>query len=387
MTWTVALASSWTLTLSAQQGSGASTDDSSTLSKLRDFAQSHEEPDQGDGYHLTKHWAVAFGDIIPGEGISIGPALSDRFSDGSYGQLKVEYSDRQFALAQARYDSHWWLDHRLAFTTRLRWVDAPSLSFYRIGPRSPLDFGDFTERHTEASLHLLARPVPKLSITLGGGAERYAVGGGTLRANEDESLLSIPPLPGLSSRDWFTHLSAGATLDSRKPTSEYSRTGGVISVQADKYRAWHGPYSFHQVQGTAERLASTFDGRGIVDALATVWISTPSSGGQVPFFLMPTLGGGDYLEGYRLYRFRDRDAALVRGEYRWAVHSYIDLAAAYELGQVAPRAGAFAIDSIRRSVAAGVRVHSATATLFTFDLAHSREGFEVAVNVGLSPGR
>ena len=97
------------------------------------------------------------------------------------------------------------------------------------------------------------------------------------------------------------------------------------------------------------------------------------------FFLMPTLGGASYLMGYPSYRFRDRHALALRGEYRWAVHKMIDVAGAYEAGKVAPRVGDLGLSSDFQSVAAGVRVHTKTSSLVNLDLAHSREGFRFVI--------
>ena len=72
---------------------------------------SAKEPDQGGGIHFTEHMAVVFGGIKQGSGMAIGPALSHKFGDGSYAQLKAVYSIRHFRLLQARYDSRrFWRD-------------------------------------------------------------------------------------------------------------------------------------------------------------------------------------------------------------------------------------------------------------------------------------
>ena len=71
----------------------------------------------------------------------------------------------------------------------------------------------------------------------------------------------------------------------------------------------------------AQQLVPTFGGRGVARRCRRApGCRSRSERARVPFFLMPTLGGGDYLRAYPTYRFRDRHALLLRGEYRWAVH-------------------------------------------------------------------
>jgi len=57
-----------------------------------------------------------------------------------------------------------------------------------------------------------------------------------------------------------------------------------------------------------------------------VALSQTGSGNEVPFYLMPTLGGASTLHAYSDYRFRDRNAASVGAEYRWPVVRVMDAA-------------------------------------------------------------
>jgi hemolysin activation/secretion protein len=104
---------------------------------------------------------------------------------------------------------------------------------------------------------------------------------------------------------------------------------------------------------------------------------------EVPVFLMATLGGGDYLRGYSSYRFRDRNAALLQTEYRYAVHKMVDVAFLYETGTVAPAAGKLNVNHLEHSVAGGIRLHTKTSGLLRMDLAHGRDGWKIAFGVGI----
>lgn len=337
------------------------------------------EVDQADGIHLTRHFAVVFGDIKPGEGVAGGAAVSRKFDNGGFAQLKGEYSTRRFSLAQLRYDSPKW-GRRVWFTTRARWQNAPELEVYQLGSNSPLGSVVYSEQRSELSGTGVLRITAHARLEAGAGAEHYAINGGALLPPTEESLPSIPPLPGIGARTWFGHLSVRAVGDWRAPEHEYPRSGTFVSAALDDQRDWqHHDFSFQAVNGVAEQLVPSFGGRGVADITATAWLTRPVTGSRVPFFLMPTLGGGDSLEGYRLYRFRDRDAILLRAEYRWTVQQFIDIAGVYEVGTVAPSANAFRVGDLKKSIAAGIRAHTASALVFRLDVAHSHEGF--AINV------
>ena len=66
---------------------------------------------------------------------------------------------------------------------------------------------------------------------------------------------------------------------------------------------------------------------------------------QVPYFLLPSLGSGSTLRGYSSWRFRDRHAVLMSGEFRWIPNRLaLDMALFYDAGMVAA-----AFDATRRS--------------------------------------
>lgn len=364
--------------VSAQQaGSGTPHGSSSTLG---DFVQRHmPEVDQGDGIHLTQHFAVVFGDIMPGEGITGGGAVSQAFANGGFAQLKAEYSTRRFSLVQLRYDSREWR-RRLSVRTRARWENAPELALFQLGPDSSIGRVNYGERRVEVSARGLFRVTRAVRVEAGGAVERYGVTSGELLSGSEEALASVPEGPGLGARTWFQRLTIGVIGDWRTPPLQYPRAGTFVSATLDDYRdTQRRQLSSYRVAGLAEHLVPTFSGRGIVDVTGRVWLTGAARGNDVPFFLMPTLGGGQYLEGYRLNRFRDRDAALLRGEYRWRAHEFVDVAGVYEIGSVARATDAFRAGELKASVAGGVRLHTKHTLVLSLDLAHSHEGFEVDV--------
>ena len=344
-----------------------------------------KEPDQAGGLHFTEHFAVAFGGIKQGSGIALGPAFSNKFNDGGFVQLKAVYSIRKFWVLQARYDTRRFWKDRAITISRLRYYDAPELSLYALGPDSPDARVEYGEKKLEASSVLQLRPTPAGRFSAGFGFERFRVGADPLPVVIVNDQPTEPlPLPGVDIRPRFAHLFGSAGYDTRL-SPDYSRNGRFAEVELHHYHDWNdGLGSFHRVDTSLEQLIPTHGSRGVIGVGLQTFFTFDSGDGTVPFYMMPTLGGGNLLRAFPSYRFRDRDAMLFKGEYRWAVHKMIDVAGIYEAGMVAPRVEALSLSNVEHSYAIGLRAHTEKAALFRFDVAHGREGW--GMRVGFTGG-
>lgn len=343
------------------------------------------DPDQGGGFHFTEHFGVAFGGIKQGSGVALGPAFSTQFSDGGFLQLKAVYSIKQFWVLQARYDTRRFWSDRAILISRLRWYDAPELSLYRLGPDSPNARAEYSERRTDGTTLLMFKPATTIRLNAGFGIERYATGAEPLPVKEGpEALPEAPELPGLGTRPWFAHSFASIAHDTRRSV-DYSRRGHNAEIGLHDYHDWKtGQDSFRRLETALQQLIPTHDERGVIDVSVRTWFTDGKDQGSVPFFLMPTLGGGDLLRAFPSYRFRDRNAWLIKGEYRWAVHKMLDVAGLYEAGKVGPRVKDLDFEDVAHSFGVGIRAHSEKASLFRADLAHGRDGW--GFRVGFTAG-
>ena len=119
----------------------------------------------------------------------------------------------------------------------------------------------------------------------------------------------------------------------------YPTSGGVYRVGLTTFHDLDGSgQSFRRVDADATQYVPLFHRNWIVAVRGRVALSQTGAGNEMPFYLMPTLGGGNTLRGYNDYRFRDRNAALVSAEYRWPVFRMMDAALFADAGSVAPTA-------------------------------------------------
>jgi hypothetical protein len=349
--------------------------------------------DRGGGLHITKVFAIVFGGIKQGSSMAVGPAVSHEFDNGGFAQVKGVYSIRHFKLVQARLDSGPLLHHRAMVSTRVRWQDAPELSLYALGPDSSQARAEYGERKAEWSGFIRYGLAQHLTATGGSGFERYAIDAGFLDFTEDEHLGVVPDEPGLATRPWFVHSYGSIVFDTRL-SPDFSRTGTALMGTAHDYHDMHdGHGSFHGYEAGIAHLfpmvrtdpRDPAGWKGALGLAARAWLTDSGQGSTVPFFLMPTLGGGDFLRGYASYRFRDRNALTLSAEYCWAVHPMVDLAALYEAGSVAPTLHRLGSD-IAQSAGGGVRVHTRTAGLLSLDLARGRDGVQFSIGFSIAGG-
>jgi outer membrane translocation and assembly module TamA len=106
-------------------------------------------------------------------------------------------------------------------------------------------------------------------------------------------------------------------------------------------------------------------------ALATV--TDIDDGDVVPYFLLPSLGGGSTLRGYPDFRFRDRHRLAMNAEVRWTPARFLDMAVFYDTGKVAARRADLDLDGLHDSVGIGLRVAGPKGYAFRVEVAHSRE--------------
>lgn len=112
-------------------------------------------------------------------------------------------------------------------------------------------------------------------------------------------------------------------------------------------------------------------------------------GKTIPFFRLGGLGGNDLMRGYRPVRFRDKDLLFAGVEYRYPIHSGIDVIATWEEGRVFNDViHDFETRGFKYSYGAGMRIHSRSGGLVTsFEFAKSEEQFRFVLGLNTELGR
>ena len=144
-------------------------------------------------------------------------------------------------------------------------------------------------------------------------------------------------LPGLGAKTTYLHSQGTVGFDWRTSPG-YSRRGGFYGVTLHDYTD-----SDKAVRLPAGRLRSDpalSDPARSLGHLASRPGARPTfnkSDQQIPFFMLPSVGGGSTLRGFSSWRFRDRNSLLLQAEWRIMVNRFLDTAVFYDAGKVTAR--------------------------------------------------
>ena len=254
--------------------------------------------------------------------------------------------------------------------------DYPQEDFFGLGPAS-LRFNqtDYRLRSTMVGTRAALRPAPIVAI--GGGVEYInpRVSNGT-----DDSLPSIAlrfdesTAPGITGQPNYVRSIAFAEVDWRQPIN--ARKGGWYRAEWSHFDDRNGMgYSFDRFDVDVRQFVSFLSERRVIVGRVAGSTSEVSSGQQMPFYLMPTLGGNDSLRGFRDYRFRGPHALLLQGEYRFEVWSGLDAALFMDAGKVAMQRSDLNFKHLESDYGFGFRFNTDNGIIVRVDAAFgSRDG-------------
>lgn len=313
------------------------------------------------------HWKL--GSLTTGSGFAYGGGYRNRRLFDGRGAATV--------WAAASLKRYWAMEGRFALTDLAgghltleafaRHSDYPREAFFGLGPESRRsDHTSFDLRMTRAGGRAGVRPWRPL--TIGGDAEflRPRVrNGADPKVPPIHALFEGQAAPGLGTEVEFVRTGVFAELDYRQPRN--ARRGGWYRFDASRYQARGGPYDFTRVEADVRQYVSAFAERRVLALRLLASTSTADTGSQVPFYLMPSLGGHDSLRGFRDYRFRGPHALLAQAEYRYEIWSGFDAALFYDAGKVAGTRRDLNFKRLETDYGIGFRFNTDNGVIFRVD--------------------
>ena len=328
-----------------------------------------------------------FGHMITGAGwISIGPGYRHRlFADRAVVDLSTAISWRAYKTAQARFELPSLASGHVAVGSQVLWQDLTQVVYYGAGPDSAeAAKSDYQLKASNAVLYATVRPNRAVSVTgrLGllsrVGLDSSA---GSFDRDLPDAIQQFAGEPGnqLSSQPRYFHGDVSLIADTRDFPGRPSR-GGLYRA------AWVGfrdrdeaAFGFERYEVEAAQFVPMFSGRSVLAVHGWGVFSTTTRGHEIPFYLLPSLGGHNTIRSYGDYRFHDRDLLVVNAESRWALLPHVDAALFVDAGNVAPRAAD--LDLARTAYGTGLRLHTGTTTFARFDMAKGHEGWRFMLRV------
>lgn len=314
------------------------------------------------------------GSIYPGGGFGGGAGVRKALGDDGAVNVFGGYSIGTYARAQADLELPTFARNRAQLTLSGRYVDAPDVRYFGVGNSSSSGaesrFG-YTPRSVGARLDIDGGRY----FSFGGGVDYLDIETSTGRtAPSIEQRFSRANTPGLGIPGFtYVNSTARAVFDWRKPLG-YSGRGGSYRVQFDDYRERDDDlYSFQSVEAEVLQLFPVLRANWVIALRGLATVTDLDDTSVVPFFMLPSLGGGSTLRGYPDFRFRDRNRLVMNAELRWTPARFMDMALFYDTGKVAARREDLDFEDLKDSYGIGMRIIGMEGYVLRVEVAHSRE--------------
>lgn len=323
----------------------------------------------------TIPWYPFFSSAYAGGGFTLGAGYRRDVSANNFVDVRGSYSIAGYKRVEAEFTAPHLFNRRGQLSVLGGWREATQVGFYGLGNETSKDDRTnyaFREPHVSASLEFL--PTRKLWV-LGASVEmsRWSLGSGSGAFPPIDSAFTPDTLSGLGTSTTYIHSQATAGFDWRTSPG-YSRRGGFYGVTAHDYTDRDKAFGFQQVDYEAVQHIPILREAWVLSFHGLARTAFSKSGQQVPFFMLPALGGGSSLRGFASWRFRDENSLLMQAEWRISVNRFLDTAVFYDAGKVTAHASDLDLNDLNTDYGFGLRFHGPLATPLRVELARSREG-------------
>jgi hypothetical protein len=322
----------------------------------------------------TLRWHPFFDSAYNGGGFTLGVGHASYVSAYNYIDVRGSYSFLGYKRVEAEFVAPRLFDRRAHLSVLGGWREATQVGFFGIGTNTSIDDRtNYLFQQPYASALFTIKPTRKV-LMLRGGVEftQWAQKPGEGSFPSVEERYTPETLPGLGATVNYLHTQGTIGLDWRT-SPEYSRRGAFLGATLHDYKDQDEAFGFQMVQ---------YEGIAHLPILREAWVlsfhgrvqtAVEKDGQQIPFFMLPSLGGGSNLRAYSSWRFRDDNSLLLQAEWRIMVNRYLDLAFFYDAGKVTAHRSDLDFDGLKDDFGVGVRFHGPFSTPLRIEVASSRE--------------
>jgi len=344
----------------------------------------------GPGLHPT------VGTIVPESGVSFGLALNNEWHITERPHIRfttsVEARGTTEGFWAAGAVSHMQFDwYRVQDTGSFRIPQATVAVRHFELPQMPFfGLGNDSSRHDRSLFELTETEIPILADFPVGYGLTFSLQANALFASSNPSSgfasrFSEATVPGI--RATTTHMVPGIALTYRSQDVLY----GLYGEGRASYEAYQtldgGAFTFDRVQARVALnygvdLSSAripYFVRAVLDSSrltveANLVISEPRSGNAVPFYLQPTLGGGDinnenWLRSYTNYRFRAPNTVAYGASWEGRLIDPLGYSVFGQWGKVGQDVGDLDFDNMKYSVGVGLTLRLGGKAVVEFSFA------------------
>jgi hypothetical protein len=325
-------------------------------------------------------WHPFFESADYGGGLTLGVGYAHHVSPYNLLDLSGSYTILGYKRIEAEFTAPRLFHRRGSLTLLGGWREATQAAFYGLGmDTSKGDRTDFDFRQPYGSATLTLRPARRL-LMLRGGVEmsQWSLRPGEGSFPSVETVYSPRTLPGLGTTTTYLHSQGTVGFDWRTSPG-YSRRGGFYGVTLHDYADKDEQFGFRQIDYEAIQHFPIFREAWVISLRGVARTASAKTDQQVPFFLLPYVGGGSTLRGFLSHRFRDQNALALQAEWRIMVNRFVDTAFFYDAGKVAARRSDLDFSGLKGDYGFGVRFHGPFVTPLRVEVAKSSEGLRLVV--------
>jgi hypothetical protein len=323
----------------------------------------------------TPTWHPFFESAYSGGGFTLG--IGRLFFVSPYNTIDVRgsYSILGYKRAEAEFIAPRLFHRRGSLSVLGGWREATQVDWFGTGMNTKVqDLTNFGFQQPYGSALLTLWPTREY-LMLRGGVEmtQWKEEPGQGSTPSVEKVYTPQTLPGLGTTTTYVHSQGTVGFDWRTSPG-YSRRGGFYGVTFHDYTDRDEKFGFQQIDYEAIQHIPILREAWVISLRALARTTSPKTGQQVPFFLMPYVGSGHTLRGFLSHRFRDNNALILNAEWRIMANRFLDTAVFYDAGKVAARRQDLDFNGLKSDYGIGVRFHGPFATPLRIEVARSNEG-------------
>jgi hypothetical protein len=324
-------------------------------------------------------WHPFFESAYAGGGFTLGAGYRRHVSSYNTLDLRGSITFSGYKRIEAEFLAPRLFNRRGLLSVIGGWREATQVGFYGIGTSltSKDNRANYSFTQPYVSSRLEVWPTRKW-LVLGGGLEysKWDQGSGSGADPSVEQVYTPDTLVGLGASPTYLHVQGSTAFDWRTAAG-YSRSGGAYGITVHDFVDHDGDFGFRKVDYDAVQHIPLLHDAWVLSLHGRIETTFISDDEQVPFFMLPALGGGSTLRGFASWRFRDRNSLLLQAEWRVLANRFLDMAVFYDAGKVMARPKDISWDGLKSDFGLGFRFHGPAATPLRIELARSNEGLVI----------
>ena len=321
-------------------------------------------------------WYPFFESAYAGSGFTLGAGRSQFVSAYNTINVRGSYAISGSKRVEAEFLAPRVFDRRGVLSVIGGWREALEVGFYGTGISTSQDNrANYSFRQPYLAGRLDLRPTRRV-LVVGAGAEYSQWDQRSGNAPSVENVYTPATLPGLGAKVTYLHTQGSAGIDWR-PSPGYARRGGAYTVTLHDFADTDNRHGFRRLDYDVVQHLPLLRDTWVLSLHGRVETTDARDDEQIPFFMLPALGGGSTLRGFASWRFRDRHSLLAQAEWRVLVNRFLDTALFYDAGKVVARRGDLDFDGLKSDYGIGIRFHGPAATPLRIELAKSNEGLAI----------